>query len=88
MAAQDPTVSTETNGAALIATSIVFLVLSWLSVFLRTYVRAIMLKGFQMDDWLMLVAQVRTPYETVGPLSRPMLNHYRLYLPSLALLFW
>ncbi|KAI1847206.1 hypothetical protein JX265_011882 [Neoarthrinium moseri] len=57
MSAQDPTVSTENNGGALVGTSIAFLILTWLSVFLRTYVRAFMLKGFQADDWLMLVAQ-------------------------------
>ncbi|KAK8038124.1 hypothetical protein PG994_014891 [Apiospora phragmitis] len=60
MAAQDPTVSTENNGYALIVTAIVFLTLTWISVFLRTYVRAYMTKGFQADDWLMLIGQVRT----------------------------
>lgn len=59
MAAQDPTVSTESNGGALVATAATFLALTWFSVILRTYVRAIMLKGFQADDWLMLMAQVR-----------------------------
>ncbi|KAK7953950.1 integral membrane family protein [Apiospora saccharicola] len=58
MAAQDPTVSTESNGFALLVTSVVFLTLTWISVFLRTYVRAIMLKGFQADDWLMLISQI------------------------------
>ncbi|KAH8664011.1 hypothetical protein BX600DRAFT_436586 [Xylariales sp. PMI_506] len=58
MAAQDPTVSTESNGIALVVTAITFLILSWISVALRTYVRAIMLKGFKADDWLMLVSQV------------------------------
>lgn len=60
MAAQDPTVSTENNGYPLIITSIVFLTVTWVSVFLRTYVRAFMLNGFQADDWLMLIGQVRT----------------------------
>nr|XP_036583058.1 integral membrane family protein [Colletotrichum truncatum]KAF6791954.1 integral membrane family protein [Colletotrichum truncatum] len=47
----------ESNGNALVATAITFLILSWLSVLLRCYVRAFMTKGFQSDDWLMLVAQ-------------------------------
>lgn len=50
---------TESNGGALVVTAITFLVLSWLSVILRAYVRAILTKSFQADDWLMLVAQVR-----------------------------
>lgn len=58
MAAQDPTVSTESNGSALVGTAVVFLVLSWFSVLLRTYVRVIMLKSYRADDWFMLVAQV------------------------------
>ncbi|KAK7966697.1 integral membrane family protein [Apiospora aurea] len=58
MAAQDPTVSTESNGYSLIITSIVFLTLTWVSVFLRTYVRAFMLNGFQADDWFMLIGQI------------------------------
>ncbi|KXH55048.1 integral membrane family protein [Colletotrichum salicis] len=48
----------ESNGGALVATAIAFLVLSWFSVVLRCYVRAFMTKGFQADDWLMLVAQI------------------------------
>lgn len=52
---------TETNGAALVGTAIVFLVLSWISVALRTYTRAVVMTGFQLDDWLMLIAQVGRP---------------------------
>lgn len=51
------------NGASLVVTSVIFLVLTWLSVALRTYVRAFMTNAFQMDDWLMLVAQVRSGQE-------------------------
>ncbi|KAI8299567.1 hypothetical protein K4K61_010538 [Colletotrichum sp. SAR11_59] len=47
----------ESNGGALVATAVTFLILSWFSVVLRVYVRAFMTKGFQADDWLMLVAQ-------------------------------
>lgn len=58
MAAQDPSVSTENNGGPLVGTAAAFLALSWVSVLLRTYVRAIMLKGFQADDWFMVIAQI------------------------------
>ena len=60
MAAQDPSVSTESNGAPLVNTAAAFLALTWVSVLLRTYVRAIML-NFQTDDWFMVIAQVCTP---------------------------
>ena len=49
---------TEFNGGKLITTVAVFLVLSWISVGLRTYTRAILTKSFQLDDWLMLLSQV------------------------------
>ncbi|EFQ28128.1 integral membrane family protein [Colletotrichum graminicola M1.001] len=48
----------ESNGGALVATAVSFLVLSWFSVLLRCYVRAFMTNGFQVDDWFMVVAQV------------------------------
>ncbi|KAK8111238.1 uncharacterized protein PG998_007695 [Apiospora kogelbergensis] len=57
MAAQDPTLSIENNGFPLLVTAVTFLVLTWTSVLLRTYVRAFMLNGFQSDDWLMLIGQ-------------------------------
>ncbi|TQN74190.1 hypothetical protein CSHISOI_01248, partial [Colletotrichum shisoi] len=51
----------ESNGSALVVTSITLLVFTWLSVVLRCYVRAFMTKGFQIDDWLMVVAQASFP---------------------------
>ncbi|KAI1075871.1 hypothetical protein F5B20DRAFT_368620 [Whalleya microplaca] len=57
MAAQDPNVPTESNGSALVGTCAIMLILTWLSVFLRSYVRAFLTKGFQSDDWCMLAAQ-------------------------------
>lgn len=48
----------EENGVALIATAITLLVLSWTSVGLRSYTRVWLMNGMQLDDWLMLVAQV------------------------------
>ncbi len=50
----------ENNSTALLAVSIALLVLTYVSVALRTYVRVTLTKSFQADDWLMLIAQVRT----------------------------
>ncbi|KAI1814690.1 hypothetical protein GGS20DRAFT_398939 [Poronia punctata] len=54
MAPQDPNASTENNGVGLFATATVMLAISWISVALRTYVRAVMTRSFQADDWVML----------------------------------
>lgn len=48
----------EDNSSALIGTAITFLTLTYVSVSLRTYVRARLTRNFQVDDGLMLVAQV------------------------------
>lgn len=47
----------ETNGTSLVSTAAVFLILSWISVLLRTYTRAVLMKGLQLDDWIMLFAE-------------------------------
>ncbi|XXH00088.1 hypothetical protein Hte_006430 [Hypoxylon texense] len=57
MAAQDPNAPTDSNGGALVATAVTMLVFSWLSVALRSFVRAKLTNGFQWDDWVMLAAQ-------------------------------
>ncbi|KAL1858252.1 hypothetical protein Daus18300_009998 [Diaporthe australafricana] len=46
------------NGGALVGTAVSFLVLTFFSVGLRTYVRGVLTKSFMADDWLMLAAQV------------------------------
>lgn len=56
--ADDTTSASQYNGGALLITVVLFQVLTWLSVGLRTYVRACLTKTFQIDDWLMVVAQV------------------------------
>ncbi|KAI5862939.1 hypothetical protein GGS23DRAFT_570231 [Durotheca rogersii] len=58
MAAQDPNAPTDSNGGALVATAVTMLAFSWLSVALRSFVRARLTNGFQWDDWFMLAAQV------------------------------
>ncbi|KAI2778613.1 hypothetical protein F4815DRAFT_234381 [Daldinia loculata] len=57
MAAQDPNAPTDSNGGALVATAVAMLTFTWLSVSLRSFVRAKLTNGFQWDDWLMLAAQ-------------------------------
>ncbi len=52
---------TENLGASMVGTCVSLLVLSWVAVGLRTYTRAILMKSFQIDDWLMFVAQVGAP---------------------------
>jgi hypothetical protein len=41
-----------------LAVAVVFFILSWVSVALRIYVRAFMLKSFGHDDWIMLLTLV------------------------------
>ncbi|UPK93180.1 hypothetical protein LCI18_004115 [Fusarium solani-melongenae] len=57
MAANQHIDLSEDNSVALVSTVIVFMALSWLSVGLRTYTRAFLMKSYQLDDWLMLIAQ-------------------------------
>jgi hypothetical protein len=46
------------NGGQLVVVAVIFLVLTYLSVFLRFFVRLVITKSFSADDWLMLAAQV------------------------------
>lgn len=48
----------ENNGGSLVGTAASLLALSWVTVGLRIYTRAVLMKSFMADDWLMLVAQV------------------------------
>ncbi|RYP56040.1 hypothetical protein DL771_012181 [Monosporascus sp. 5C6A] len=58
MEAQDPNASTGYNGRVLVDTAIVMLCLSWFSVSLRGYVRGILVKTLQADDWILVLAQL------------------------------
>ncbi|RYP91479.1 hypothetical protein DL770_002418 [Monosporascus sp. CRB-9-2] len=58
MEAQDPNAPTDYNGRALVDTAIVMLCLSWFSVSLRGYVRGILVKALQADDWILALAQL------------------------------
>ncbi|EGX91448.1 hypothetical protein CCM_05606 [Cordyceps militaris CM01] len=48
----------EYNGGRLVGATIALLALSWITIGLRTYTRAVIMRSFQSDDWLMLVAQI------------------------------
>ncbi|KAG6000536.1 hypothetical protein E4U21_005353, partial [Claviceps maximensis] len=47
----------ESNGGSLVATCIALLVTSWMAVGLRTYTRIVLMKSYEIDDILMLIAQ-------------------------------
>jgi hypothetical protein len=50
--------STDYNGYQLFAVVIIFLILTYISVGLRCFVRAGITRSFAADDWLILVAQI------------------------------
>jgi hypothetical protein len=47
------------NGWQLVAVASTFIALTYMAVLLRFFVRIVISKSFQLDDYLMLVAQVR-----------------------------
>jgi hypothetical protein len=47
------------RGPLIAAVGILFLVLTWVAVTLRCYVRIFMIKSFGLDDWLSAAALVR-----------------------------
>jgi hypothetical protein len=47
------------NGGQLVVIAVIFLFLTYLSTLLRFFVRIVITKSYQIDDWLMLVAQVK-----------------------------
>lgn len=55
---------TEYNGDSLVATCVTLLLTSWIAVGLRSYTRVVLMKSYQADDWLMLIAQV-SPFNHV-----------------------
>lgn len=72
----------EENGSVLVATAITLLTLSWFSVGLRTYTRAVLMKSLQLDDWLMLVAQVNSSLHYIGQHSPRDRSSSRYHVPS------
>jgi hypothetical protein len=51
------------NGEPLVVVAVFFLVLTYISVSLRFFVRLFITKSFQCDDWLMLASLVRAVLE-------------------------
>lgn len=52
----------ENRGSEAAAVAILFLVLSWIAVMLRVYVRGIMTKSFGIDDYLAVVTLVSSDF--------------------------
>jgi hypothetical protein len=48
----------EDRSQQVLAVALVFLLLAWITVGLRVYVRAFMLRTFALDDWLIVLALV------------------------------
>ncbi|QUC18860.1 uncharacterized protein UV8b_03101 [Ustilaginoidea virens] len=48
----------EYNGGPLVGTSIALLTTSWVAIGLRLYTRLVFVKSYNVDDWLILVAQL------------------------------
>jgi hypothetical protein len=53
----------DNRGTLIAAVGILFLVLTWVAVSLRCYVRIFMIKSFGLDDWLSAAALVRLFYQ-------------------------
>jgi urea transporter len=53
----------EYNGNSLVGTAVSLLVLTWVTIGLRSYTRAVLMKSFMADDWLMLIAQVSFTFQ-------------------------
>ncbi len=49
---------TDYNGNQLVIVATVFLILTYVALGLRIFVRLRITKAFAVDDWLMLIAQV------------------------------
>lgn len=64
----------EYNGGALVGTAVSLLVLSWITIGLRSYTRAVLMKSFMADDWLMLIAQVSLSFGIQATMNRPILT--------------
>ncbi|OAA45464.1 integral membrane family protein [Metarhizium rileyi] len=58
MAGEEAVDLKEYNGGSLVVACTVLLVTSWIAVGLRSYTRVFLMKSYQADDWLMLIAQL------------------------------
>ena len=58
MALQSAEMAIEDRGPELKTIGIAFLTFAYITVLLRTYVRAVLIKAFGLDDWLMVLALV------------------------------
>ncbi|OTB01368.1 hypothetical protein M426DRAFT_14531 [Hypoxylon sp. CI-4A] len=61
--------SDDDRSSGVFAVALTFLILTWILVPLRVYVRTVMTKSFGMDDWLMVVTQVFFTAYLIGQLG-------------------
>lgn len=77
----------EDRSQQVLAVALVFLVLAWITVGLRVYVRAFMLRSFALEDWLIvltLVCVVMSDFLERADFIRDFLLHTRfVYLEAL-----
>jgi hypothetical protein len=57
-----PTDNGDERVSSIKAVAIIFLLLSWIFVGLRCYVRVFITKLFRVDDWLAVATLVQQPY--------------------------
>lgn len=65
----------------LLSVALVFIILAWITVGLRVYVRGYMLRAFALDDWLMvltLVCAIATEILGSADTARLSILHMRL----------
>jgi hypothetical protein len=53
----------EDRSLQVLAVGVVFIILAWITVGLRVYVRAFMLRTFALDDWLIILTSVCVDYD-------------------------
>lgn len=76
----------EDRSHEVLAVAVLFLTLTWITVLLRVYVRAGMLKSWGLDDWMMLVTQVSPLVCGENQAARMIADKIaRLYLPCTSL---
>jgi hypothetical protein len=66
----------DNRGPALVAITVTFLILTWVSVLLRFFVRIRLTKSFDADDWLMAISLVSTTFLDMRRQPNSMTGHF------------
>jgi hypothetical protein len=71
----------EDRSLEVLAVGVVFIILAWVTVGLRVYVRAFMLRTFALDDWLIVLTLVFSSHGRIhvehADVSRGFTRHMR-----------